>query len=171
MTLAFPVLLFRARPSTKVAKLHDATDVTSTRKPEAPPTHSTSTSTKTTPSVVASTGVTIAATPPPIPVVELVTRVNCPPAAKPQPTAQAEYTMTSTSKAPPPEATKEPADPASDLAVDYSRLRVGENKSFTEAWDDALKWNEEAARVKGEEFASLMGLKMTHVVSPSLYPL
>ena len=169
--MAFHVLLFRARPSTKVAKLHDATDVTSTRQPEAPPINSTSTSTKMTPSVAASTGVTIAATLPPIPVAELATWVNSPPAAKPQPAAQAEYTMTSTSKAPLPEATKEPVDPASDLAVDYSRLRVGENKSFAEAWDDAFKWNEEAARVKGEELASLMALKMIHAVSPSLYPL
>ena len=102
---------------------------------------------------------------------ELVTRVNSPPAAKSQPAAQAEYTMTRTYKAPPPEAAKEPADPASDLAVDYSRLRVGENKSFAEAWDDAFKWNEEAARVKGEELASLMAFKMTHAISPFLYPL
>ena len=79
--------------------------------------------------------------------------------------------MMSTSKAPLPESSKGPADPASDLVIDYSRLRVGENKSFTDAWDEAFKLNEEAARVKGEELASLMALKMIHAVSPSTFPL
>ena len=40
-----------------------------------------------------------------------------------------------------------------------------------DAWDEAVKWNEEATRVKGEELASLMALKMVHTVSPSLFPL
>ena len=81
--------------------------------------------------------------------------------------AQTEYAMTSTSQAPLPESQKEPADPASGLAIDYSRLRIGENKSFMDAWDEAFKWNEEATRVKGEELASLMAPKMVHAVSSS----
>ena len=40
-----------------------------------------------------------------------------------------------------------------------------------DAWDEAFKWNEEASKVKGEELASLMALKMIHTVSPSLFPL
>ena len=74
--------------------------------------------------------------------------------------------MTSTYKAPLPESSKGPVDRASDLVVDYSRLRIGENKSFMDAWNEAFKWNEEATRVKGEEMASLMALKMIHTVSP-----
>ena len=79
--------------------------------------------------------------------------------------------MTSTSQAPLPESQKGPTDSASGLAIDYSRLRVGENKSFMDAWDEAVKWNEEATRVKGEELASLMALKMVHTVSPSPFSL
>ena len=77
----------------------------------------------------------------------------------------------STSKAPLPESNKGPADPAPALTVDYSQLHLGENKSFVDAWDEAFKWNEEAARVKGEELASLMALKMIHAVSPSVLSL
>ena len=40
-----------------------------------------------------------------------------------------------------------------------------------DAWEEAFKWNEEAAKVKGEELASLMSLKMIHTVSPSPFPL
>ena len=88
---------FRARPSTKVAKVSDATDVTSARKAEVPPTLSTSTSTKMTPSVAASTGVTIAAMPPLAPEAELTTQAQSSRATKPQPAAPSEYDMTSTS--------------------------------------------------------------------------
>ena len=80
--------------------------------------------------------------------------------------AQTEYAMTSTSKAPLPESNKGHADPASGLAIDYSRLRIGETRSFMDAWEEAFKWNEEAAKVKGEELARLMSLKMIHTVSP-----
>ena len=69
------------------------------------------------------------------------------------------------------ESSKGPAGPAPVLTVDYSRLRLGENKSFVDVWDEAFKWNEEDNRVKGEELASLMALKMIHVVSPLLFPL
>ena len=154
---------------TKVAKVSDATDVTSARQAGTPLT--TSTSTRTTHSVAASTGVTIAAMPPVAPETELTTRVQSPPATKPQPTTQTEYAMTSTSQAPLPESQKGPTDPSSGLVVDYSRLRIGENKSFMDAWDEAFKWNEEASKVKGEELASLMALKMIHTVSPLLFPL
>ena len=85
--------------------------------------------------------------------------------------AQTEYAMTSTSKAPLPESNKGHADPASGLAIDYSRLRIGENKSFMDAWEEAFKWNEEAAKVKGEVLASLMSLKMIQTISPSPFPL
>ena len=36
-----------------------------------------------------------------------------------------------------------------------------------DAWEEAFKWNEEVAKVKGEDLASLMSLKMIHTVSPS----
>ena len=138
-------------------------------KPEVPPTTSTSTSMKTTSSVVASAGVTIATTPHPLPEAELASRVNTHLAAKSQSAAQTEYTLTSTSKAGPPVATKGPAEPSTNLVIDYSRLRIGESKPFMEAWEEASKLNEEAARLKGEELASLMALKMVHDVSSSLY--
>ena len=67
--------------------------------------------------------------------------------------------MTSTSQAPLPESQKEPADPASGLAIDYSQLRIGENKSFMDAWDEAFKWNDEATRVKGEDVTSQINNK------------
>ena len=169
MILTFLVPLFRGRPLTKVAKFSAATDVKSAHQTGTP--LSSSTSTKTTPLVAASTGVTIAAMPAVAPEAELTTRAQSSPAAKPQPGAPSEYAMTSTSKAPLSESNKGPTDPASRLAIDYSRLRIGENKSFMDAGDEAFKWNEEATRVKGEELASLMALKMIHTVSPSSFPL
>ena len=117
--------------------------------------------------MVASPGVTIATMPPMAPEPELTTQVPSPAATKLQPMDQTEYAMTSTSKAPLPESNKGPADPASGFAIDYSRLHIGENKSFMDAWDEAFKWNEEASKVQGEELASLMALKMIHNVSPS----
>ena len=75
----------------------------------------------------------------------------------------------STSKAPPSEAAKGPIDPSSNLVIDYSRLRVGENKSFMEAWEEASKLNEEAAKLQSEELSSLMALKMVQTVSSSIY--
>ena len=114
-----------------------------------------------------STGVTIVTMPPVPPETELTTRAQSLLATKLQPMAQTEHTITSTSKAPLPESNKGPVDPASGLAIDYSRLRIGENKSFMDAWEEAFKWNGEAAKVKDEELASLMSLKMIHTVSPS----
>ena len=72
---------------------------------------------------------------------------------------------------PPSDSNKGSVSHTPEPAVDYSRLRLGENKSFVEAWEEAFKWNEEAARVKGEELASLMALKQIHTVSPLLYKL
>ena len=102
------MLALRARPSTKAAKSKVVTTVTSARKPEVPPTTSTSTSTRTTPSVPVSAGITIAATPLVVPESTLTTRVESPLAAKSQPETKSQYTMASTSKAPPPEAAKGP---------------------------------------------------------------
>ena len=97
----------------------------------------------------------------------LATPVNTPLVAQPLTAATAEYVLTNTSKAPPTEAAKGPVDPSPELVIDYSRLRVGENKSFMEVWEEASRLNEEAARLQGEELSSLMALKMTHNVSSS----
>ena len=126
-------------------------------------------STKVTPLAPVSTGVTIASTPPTIPESILTTRVKTPPVAKPQPKAGAQYILTSTSKTPPPEAAKGPLDPSSILTADYSRLRIGDNKSFMEAWEEAFKLNEETTRLQNEELSSLMALKMIHSVSFSFF--
>ena len=136
------MFILRARPSTKVKNV---ATVTSVRKPGVPPMTSTSTSTKTTPSAPVSTDVTIAASHPPIPESILTTRVKTPPAAKSQPQAGIQYAMTSASKATSTEAAKGPLIQPSPLTIDYSRLRIGDNKSFMEAWEEASKLNEEAA--------------------------
>ena len=77
--------------------------------------------------------------------------------------------MTSTSKTSPREAAKGPLDPSSILTVDYSRLRIGDNKSFMEVWEEASKLNEEATRLQNEELSSLMALKLIHSVSFSFF--
>ena len=72
-------------------------------------------------------------------------------------------------KTPPREAAKGPLDPSSILTVDYSRLRIGDNKSFMEAWEEASKLNEEVTRLQNEELSSLMALKLIHSVSFSFF--
>ena len=73
--------------------------------------------------------------------------------------------MTSTSKATPLEAAKGPLIQPSTLTIDKSPLQIGDNKSFMEAWEEASKLNEEAARLQSEELSILMSLKLIHYVS------
>ena len=56
-------------------------------------------------------------------------------------------------------------DEPAKSSIDYSRLRVADNKSFSEAWIEAIDLNEHAARLKDEEQLALRSLQMIHNVS------
>ena len=50
-------------------------------------------------------------------------------------------------------------------ATDYSRLRISDDKSFNEAYIEAVELNDQASRLKDEEQAALRSLQMIHNVS------
>ena len=50
-------------------------------------------------------------------------------------------------------------------SIDYSRLRVADDKSFSEAWIEAIELNDQAARLKDDEQLALRALQMIHNVS------
>ena len=50
-------------------------------------------------------------------------------------------------------------------SIDYSRLRISNDKSFTEAYIEAVELNDQASRIKDEEQAALKSLQMIHNVS------
>ena len=61
----------------------------------------------------------------------------------------------------PQKATPEPAK----SSIDYSRLRISDDKSFSEAFIEAVELNDQASRLKDEEQAALRSLQMIHHVS------
>ena len=50
-------------------------------------------------------------------------------------------------------------------SIDYSRLQVDDNKSFSEAWIEAIDLNDQAARLKDDEQLALRSLQLIHDVS------
>ena len=129
---------FRARPCPKVAKLQNMADVTLARG-SIPPSTSQTTSTRTAPSAPASAGVTICTTPT---VPESITRTR---GETPLVVQSSSGTKTPTAM-PQPSPAPHRAAPTDQLndepaksSIDYSRLRVADNKSFSEAWIEAEK--------------------------------
>ena len=61
----------------------------------------------------------------------------------------------------PQKATPEPAK----SSIDYSRLRISDDKSFSEAWIEAIELNDQAARLKDDEQLALRSLQMIHNVN------
>ena len=155
---------FRARPCPKVAKLQNMTDVTSSRE-TVPPSTSQTTSTRTVPSAPASAGVTICATPT---VPESLTRTRGKTPLVVQSSSGTKTPMT-VPQAPPAPRKAAPADHLNDeptkSSIDYSRLRVADNKSLSEAWIEAIELNDQAARLKDDEQLALRALQMIHNVS------
>ena len=122
-------------------------------------------STKTAPSTPASAGAT-AATTPPVPESAARTRVESPKIA--QPTSKA-GTYTFAPQAPPAPQKATPTtqvdtEPAKS-SIDYSRLRISDDKSFNEAYIEAVELNDQASRLKDDEQAALRSLQMIHNVS------
>ena len=170
-TLTFNSSCLRARPCAKVSKSQGMADVTSSRG-AAPPSTSQTTSTKTAPSTPAPTGAAAAATPP-VPESTARTRVESPLVI---PSSSEGGTHTSAPQAP---LTPQESTPTAQLhtepaksATDYSRLRISDDKSFNEAYIEAVELNDQASRLKDEEQAALRSLEMIHNVSAlNLYSL
>ena len=78
-------------------------------------------------------------------------------------------TPTTAPQAPPApqKATPEPAK----SSIDYSRLRISDDKSFSEAYIEAVEFNDQSARLKDEEQLALRSLQMVHNVSFLTYTL
>ena len=130
-----------------------------------PPSTSQTTSTKTAPSTPATAGAT-ANTTPPVPESAARTRVES--LMITQSPSEA-GTHTSAPKAPP---APQKAAPTAQLntepaksSTDYSRLRISDDKSFNEAYIEAVELNDQASRLKDEEQAALRSLEMIHNVS------
>ena len=62
---------------------------------------------------------------------------------------------------PPQKTTPEPAK----SSIDYNRLRISDDKSFSEAYIEAVELNDQASRLKDEEQMALRSLQMIHHVS------
>ena len=56
-------------------------------------------------------------------------------------------------------------DKPAKSSIDYSRLRVADNKSFSEAWIEAVDLNDQAAKLKDDEQLALRSLQLIHNVS------
>ena len=59
----------------------------------------------------------------------------------------------------------QPNDKPAKSSIDYSRLRVADNMSFSEAYAQAVDLNDQSARLKDDEQAALRSLHMIHNVS------
>ena len=155
---------FRARPCVQVTKLQNMTDVTSSRE-TVPPSTSQTTSTRMAPSAPASAAVTICTTPT---ISDSLTRTRGETPLVVQSSSGTKTPMT-VPQAPPAPRKAAPADHLNDepakSSIDYSRLRVADNKSFSEAWIEAIELNDQAARLKDDEQLALRALQMIHNVS------
>ena len=130
-----------------------------------PPSTSQTMSTKTAPSTPASAGATTIMTPT-VPKSHPETRVETPLVVQ---SSSGAATPTTTPQAPP---SHEKAAPTSRLntepaksSTDYSRLRISDDKSFNEAYIEAVELNDQASKLKDEEQAALRSLQMIHNVS------
>ena len=136
-------------------------DVTSGRGP-VPPSASETTSTRTGPSIAASAGAT---TTPTIPESPSRTRAATPTIVQPCSGAATPDTAPQTHPAPvKPTPTTSPNIKVKS-STDYSRLRVADNMSFSEAFAEAIDLNDQSARLKDDEQAALRSLHMVHEVS------
>ena len=140
------------------------TDVISARG-AVPPSTSQTTSTRTAPSTPASAGATTTATPP-VPESLPRTRVETPLVVQ---SSSGTGTPTTAPQAPPAPQKSTPATQLNDepakSSIDYSRLRISDDKSFSEAWIEAVELNDQSARLKDEEQMALRSLQMIHNVS------
>ena len=140
------------------------TDVTSGRG-AVPPSTSQTTSTRTAPSTPASTGATNTATPP-VPESITRTRQETPLVVQSSPRTG---TPTTAPQAPPASQKATPViqlnDEPARSSIDYSRLRISDNKSFSEAYIESVELNDQASRLKDEEKVALRSLQMIHNVS------
>ena len=127
-----------------------------------PPSASHTTSTKMAPSTPASAGATNVGAPP-VPEFHPRTRAETPPVVQSSSGAGTHPTMP---QAPPKAAPVIPLDdePAKS-SIDYSRLRISDNKSFSEAYIEAVELNDQASRLKDEEQVALRSLQMIHNLS------
>ena len=126
-----------------------------------PPSTSQTTSTKTAPSTPASAGATTTATPPVTeshPETPLVVQ-----------SSSGTGTPTTVPQAPPAPQKAAPATQLNDepakSSIDYSRLRISDDKSFSEAYIEVVELNDQSARLKDEEQLALRSLQMIHNVS------
>ena len=138
-------------------------DVTSARG--AVPPSTSQTSTRTAPSTPASAGATTTATPP-VPESIPRTRVETPLVVQ---SSTGTGTPTTAPQAPPPSQKATPVaqliDEPSKPSIDYSRLRISDDKSFSEAYIEAVELNDQSARLKDEEQLALRSLQTIHNVS------
>ena len=130
-----------------------------------PPSTSQTTSTRTAPSTPASAGATNAGAPP-IPESHPRTRVETPSVIQ---SSSGTGTPTTVPQAPPASPKATPVihlhDEPARSSIDYSRLRISDNKSFSEAYIEAVELNDQASRLKDEEQVALRSLQMIHNVS------
>ena len=127
-----------------------------------PPSTSQTTSTRTAPSTPASAGATNAEAPT-VPESHPRTRVETPPVIQ---SSSGTGTYSTLPQAPQKSTPVIPLDdePAKS-SIDYSRLRISDNKSFSEAYIEAVELNDQASRLKDEEQVALRSLQMIHNVS------
>ena len=127
-----------------------------------PPSTSQTTSTRTAPSTPASAGATNVGAPP-VPESHPRTRVETPPVIQ---SSSGTGTYSTLPQAPQKATPVIPLDdePARS-SIDYSRLRISDNKSFSEAYIEAVELNDQASRLKDEEQVALRSLQMIHNVS------
>ena len=154
---------FRARPYLKVTKLHNMADVTSARG-SVPPSASHTTSTRTAPSTPASADVNIT-TAPTIPESLPETRVEAPLVVQSSSGTKTPAAIPQHSSTPHQAASVDQLNEPAKSSLDYSRLRVADNKSFSKAWIKIVELNDKSARLKDEEQLALRSLQMIHNVS------
>ena len=62
-------------------------------------------------------------------------------------------------------ASSSPLNEPAKSSIDYSRLRVADNKSFSEDWIEAVELNDQADKLKDDEQLALRSLQLIHNVS------
>ena len=77
------------------------------------------------------------------------------------PTIMPQAPPTSQKETPAAQLTDEPAK----SSIDYSQLQISDDKSFSEAWIEAVELNDQSARLKDEEQLALRSLQTIHNVS------
>ena len=130
-----------------------------------PPSTSQTTCTKTAPSTPASAGATNTATPP-VPESIPRTREETPLVVQ---SSSGTRTPTTAPQAPPAPQKATPAiqmnDEPAKSSIDYSRLRISDDKSFSEAYIEAIELNDQASKLKDDEHLALRSLQIIHNVN------